>query len=188
MEWLSISHNGWCACSGEPNSPAPFFILINISISTQQNTHKQQKACFEGKLSTIGCQHISLFGQPLFSEWAVKVTMRTRQIQKFALFRKQRALIILWRTLDNKFAIKMNLNRRERGCFEASLPLLLLLVLSHGAPGLAGLLLSLYACHEAAFGPTRNWQYHASAANSPCSLIVFNEGKKWQSTINELGM
>lgn len=40
--------------------------------------------------------------------------MRTRQIQKFALFRKQRALIILWRTLDNKFAIKMNLNRRER--------------------------------------------------------------------------
>lgn len=40
--------------------------------------------------------------------------MRTRQIQKFALFRKQRALIILWRTLDNKFAIKMNLNRREQ--------------------------------------------------------------------------
>lgn len=40
--------------------------------------------------------------------------MRTRQIQKFALFRKQRALIILWRTLDNKFAIKMNVNRRER--------------------------------------------------------------------------
>lgn len=39
--------------------------------------------------------------------------MRTRQIQKFALFRKQRALIILWRTLDNKFAIKMNVNRRE---------------------------------------------------------------------------
>lgn len=146
MEWLSISYNGWCACSGEPNSLASFFILINIEISTQQNTHKQQKACFEGKLSTIGCQHISLFGQPLFSEWAVKVTMRTRQIQKFALFRKQRALIILWRTLDNKFAIKMNLNRREQGCFwsiSASLTVARLVPQSSRFGGLASLPLCL---------------------------------------------
>lgn len=63
--------------------------------------------------------------------------MRTRQIQKLALFRKQRALIISRRTLDNKFAIKMNLNRREQDCFEAFLPLLLVLVLSHRALGLA---------------------------------------------------
>lgn len=82
--------------------------------------------------------------------------MCARQIQKFALFRKQRALIISPRTLDNKFAIKMNVNGRELAVFEASLPLLLLLVLSHRVPGLAGLLLPLYDCHEAAFGPTGN--------------------------------
>lgn len=35
---------------------------------------------------------------------------------------KQRALIIQRRTLDNKFAIKMNVNGRRLGCFEASLP------------------------------------------------------------------
>lgn len=181
MEPLSISYKAWCASSGEPNSLAAFFILINIQISAQQNTNKQQKACFEGKLSTIGCQHISLFGQPLFSEWAVKVTRRTRQIQKFALFRKQRALIISWRTLDNKFAIKMNVKKEGAGCFEAFLPLLLLLVVSSlQAPGLAGSHLSLCACHEAAFGLPLlwNWQYQASAVNSLCSLIVFNEGKK----------
>lgn len=75
----------------------------------------------------------------------------------------------------------MNVNKEGAGCFEAFLPLLLLLVVSsRQAAGLAGSLLSLCACHEAAFGLPllRNWQYQASAANSLCSLIVFNEGEK----------
>lgn len=72
----------------------------------------------------------------------------------------------------------MNVNKEKAGCFEAFLPRLL------SRPAklqvLAGSLRSLYACHEAAFGLPllRIWQYQASAANSLCSLIVFNEGKK----------
>lgn len=72
----------------------------------------------------------------------------------------------------------MNVNKEKTGCFEAFLPRLL--SCPRQAPGLAGSRRSLYACHEAAFGLPllRLWQYQASAANSLCSLIVFNEGEK----------
>lgn len=174
----------------EPNSLAPFFVLINISISTQQKkTHKQQKARLEGETFNYCVPtHFTIWAAVVLRMGCQSDSARPANPEVCTFSEKQRALIISWRTLDNKFSIKMSLNGREQGCFEAFLPLVRLLVLSTELRLLARLLLSLYACHEAAFGPTRSWQYHASAANLLCSLIVFNEGKKRQSTINELGM
>lgn len=92
-------------CSGEPNPPAASFILISVSISMQQNPPQTAESRLGVETLTIGCRHISLFGQPLLLD----VTAHASQIPKFALFTKnQQALIIRRRTFDNKFAIKMS--------------------------------------------------------------------------------
>lgn len=150
LQWLM------CLLWGAQFTGIYFHSNQHLHINTAEYPQNSRKPVLRGNVQLLGANTFHYLGSHCSQNGAVKVTMHTRQIQKFALFRKQRALIILWRTLDNTFSIQMNLNRRMPGCFELFLPLLLLLVLCHRAPGLAGLLRSLYACHEAAFGPTRN--------------------------------
>lgn len=119
----------------EPNSLAPFFVLINISISTQQKkTHKQQKARLEGETFNYCVPtHFTIWAAVVLRMGCQSDSARPANPEVCTFSEKQRALIISWRTLDNKFSIKMSLNGREQGCFEAFLPLVRLLVLSHGA-------------------------------------------------------
>lgn len=95
--------------------------------SGKKGKNKKDRQFSEGEGETFnmpGCQHISLFGRPLFSERAVKVTARrARQIHKFALLRRTAGhLITQRRAPDNKFAIKTEVNVGGGAAVPTSLP------------------------------------------------------------------
>lgn len=144
MEWLSISYNGWCACSGEPNSLLPLFHSNqHRDINTAEYPQTAESLFLRGNFQLLGANTFHYLGSHCSQNGLSKWQRAPGKSRSLHFSEKQRALIILWRTLDNKFAIKMNPNGGEGGrkgaVLKHFLPPLLLLVLSRGAPGFGGL-------------------------------------------------
>lgn len=140
MEWLSISYNAWCACAGEPNSLASFFHSNqHLDINTAEYPQTAESLFWGGNFQLLGANTFHYLGSHCSQNGLSKWQCAPGKSRSLHFSEKQRALIISRRTLDDEFAIKMKLNGREHGCFQAFLPLSLLLVLSRGVPGFGGL-------------------------------------------------
>lgn len=165
-------NNSWWASSGSFNSLAYFFFHSNqhldINAAEYPQTAERSQPVLRGNFQWLGANTFHYLGSHCSQNELSKWQCSARQIPKFTLFRKTAG--------PNHFArghLTTNLPLKWMGwrqsVFEAFLPYFLARLVPQSCCRFGGSASPLYACHETAFGPTRN---HLTVPRFCCKFTV----------------